>query len=107
MSALSRRAFLKAAGALVLGVHLPARSQAGRGEINAWVMVLPNEQVIIRYARSEMGQRSMTAAGPLAAEEPGGDWRPVSANSADSNEQLRRKRVWGSMSASGSRTVRE
>ena len=107
MSALSRRAFLKTAGALVLGVHLPARAQAGRGEINAWVMVLPNEQVIIRYARSEMGQGSMTAAAQLVAEELECDWRRVRVDYADSNEQLRRKRAWGPMSSAGSRTIRE
>src|SRR3954466_10051067 len=107
MSALSRRAFLKTAGALVLGVHLPARGQAGRGEINAWIMVLPNEQVIIRYARSEMGQGSMTATTQLVAEELECDWRRARVDYADSNGQLRRKRVWGSMSSSGSRTIRE
>jgi isoquinoline 1-oxidoreductase beta subunit len=107
LSALSRRSFLKIAGALVLGVHLPARGQTGRGEINAWVMVLPNEQVIIRYARSEMGQGSMTAAAQLVAEELECDWRRVRVDYADSNEQLRRKRVWGSMTTAGSRTIRE
>jgi isoquinoline 1-oxidoreductase beta subunit len=107
VSALSRRAFLKTAGALVLGVHLPARGQAGRGEINAWVMVLPNDQVIVRYARSEMGQGSMTAAAQLVAEELECDWRRVRVDYADSNEQLRRKRAWGPMSSAGSRTIRE
>jgi len=107
VSALSRRTFLKTAGALVLGVQLPARAQAGRGEVNAWVMVLPNEQVIVRYARSEMGQGSMTAAAQLVAEELECDWRRVRVDYADSNEQLRRKRVWGPMSSSGSRTIRE
>jgi isoquinoline 1-oxidoreductase beta subunit len=107
LSALSRRSFLKTVGMLVLGVHLPARGQAARGEINAWVMVLPNEQVIIRYARSEMGQGSMTAAAQLVAEELDCDWRRVRVDYADSNEQLRRKRVWGPMSTAGSRTIRE
>ena len=107
MSSLSRRAFLKTAGALVLGVHLPAQGQAARGEINAWVMVLPNEQVIVRYARSEMGQGSMTAAAQLVAEELECDWKRVRVDYADSNEQLRRKRVWGLMSSAGSRTIRE
>jgi len=107
MSALSRRSFLKTGGALALGVHLPARAQPGRGEINAWVMVLPNEQVIIRYARSEMGQGSMTAVAQLVAEELDCDWKKVRVDYADSNEQLRRKRVWGPMSSSGSRTIRE
>jgi len=107
VSALSRRSFFKTAGALVLGVHLPARAQAGRGEVNAWVMVLANELVISRYARSEMGQGSMTAAAQLVAEELDCDWKNVRVDYADSNEQLRRKRVWGPMSSSGSRTIRE
>src|SRR5262249_55171940 len=107
MNGLTRRSFLKTAGALLLGVHLPARAQAGRGEINAWVMVLPNDQVIIRYARSEMGQGSMTAVGQLVAEELDCDWRNVRVDYADSNDQLRRKRVWGPMSTAGSRTIRE
>jgi isoquinoline 1-oxidoreductase beta subunit len=107
VSALSRRSFLKTAGALALGVHLRARAQAGRGEINAWVMVLPSEQVIIRYARSEMGQGSMTAAAQLVAEELECDWKSVRIDYADTNEQIRRKRAWGPMSSSGSRTIRE
>jgi len=82
VSALSRRSFLKTAGALGLGLHLPARAQAGRGEVNAWVMVLPNELVIIRYARSEMGQGSMTAAAQLVAEELDCDWTRIRAEHA-------------------------
>ena len=70
-------------------------------------MVLPNELVIIRYARSEMGQGSMTAAAQLVAEELDCDWKNVRVDYADSNDQLRRKRAWGPMSTSGSRTIRE
>ena len=70
-------------------------------------MVLPNEQVIVRYARTEMGQGSMTAAAQLVAEELECDWKRVRVDYADSNEQLRRKRVWGLMSSAGSRTIRE
>ena len=60
---LTRRSFvLGSAGAgLSLGLRLPlgisdAQAQTGfTDEINAWVVVRPDEQVIIRIARSEMG----------------------------------------------------
>jgi hypothetical protein len=69
VSALSRRAFLKTAGALVLGAHLPAQGQTGRGEINAWVMVLPNEQVIVYRALGD-GAGQHDGERQLVAEEP-------------------------------------
>ena len=54
----TRREFLKvsAAGGLAFGFHLPAaNAQNVAPEINAWVVVRPDDTVIIRYARSEMG----------------------------------------------------
>lgn len=107
MTGLSRRAFLKLSGGLAVGFHLPAQGQGGSREINAWVLVQPNERVVIRYARSEMGQGSMTSAAQLVAEELDCDWTRVRVEYADSNEQLRRARVWGPMAAAGSRTIRE
>jgi isoquinoline 1-oxidoreductase beta subunit len=103
----SRRAFLKLSGGLALGMHLPANGQSGPAEINAWVVVQPSEQVFIRYARSEMGQGSMTSAAQLVAEELECDWRRVRVEYADANEQLTRKRIWGSMASAGSRTIRD
>lgn len=65
---LSRRNFLKASAAgLTLAIRFPANAQNGPAEINAWIVVQPNETVVIRYARSEMGQGSMTAAAQLVA----------------------------------------
>ena len=109
MSGVSRRSFLKASGGLALGFHLPAGGQnaAAGAELNAWVVVQPNELVIIRYARSEMGQGSMTSAAQLVAEELDCDWRRVRVEYADTNQQLRRRRVWGPMASAGSRTIRE
>ena len=108
MSGVSRRTFLKLSGSLALGLHLPAegQEQASR-EINAWVVVQANELVVIRYARSELGQGSMTSAAQLVAEELDCDWRRVRVEFADSNEQLRRARVWGPMASAGSRTIRD
>ena len=95
---ISRRGFLKVTGTLALGFHLPARSQAGPAEINAWVLVQPNDQVIIRYARSEMGQGSMTSAAQLLAEELGCDWKKVRVEYVDTNAQVpNRQRLRGGL----------
>ena len=114
----TRREFLKASaavgGGLTFGFHIPAfaaqpasaQSQVLSPEVNAWVLVRPNEQVIIRYARSEMGQGSMTSAAQLVAEELGCDWKKVRVEYVDTNAQVRRKRVWGDMASVGSRTIR-
>ena len=109
MRRISRRSFLKAGGGLVLGFHLPAGAQTAvpNPELNAWIMVQPNETVVIRYARAEMGQGSMTAAAQLVAEELECDWRRVRVEYADTNDQLKRARAWGSMASSGSRTIRD
>jgi len=61
---------------------------------------------VIRIARSEMGQGSLTALAQLVAEELDCDWANVSTEFASPNENLRRNRVWGSMSTGGSQGVR-
>src|SRR6266481_1659306 len=91
----SRRKFLKQSaaigGGLTFGFHVPGalaqRSEAAGAEVNAWVVIRPDDTVIIRYARAEMGQGSMTSAPMLVAEEL--------------------KRAWGDMASVGSRTIRQ
>jgi isoquinoline 1-oxidoreductase subunit beta len=109
----TRREFLKisaaAGGGLAVGFHVPfaaAQQQVLAPEINAWVLVRPDDRVVIRYARSEMGQGSMTSAAQLVAEELGCDWKKVRVEYADTNAQVRRKRIWGDMASVGSRTIR-
>ena len=108
----TRREFLKISaavgGGLSVGFHVPfaGAQQVLSPEINAWVLVRPDERVIIRYARSEMGQGSMTSAAQLVAEELGCDWKNVRVEYVDSNAQVRRKRIWGDMASVGSRTIR-
>ncbi|HXM81502.1 MAG TPA: molybdopterin cofactor-binding domain-containing protein [Burkholderiales bacterium] len=95
-------------GGFAFGFHLPAvNAQNVAPEINAWVVIRPDDTVIIRYARSEMGQGSMTSAAQLVAEELECDWNKVRVEYADTNAQVRRKRVWGDMAAVGSRTIRQ
>ncbi|GJD51510.1 Isoquinoline 1-oxidoreductase subunit beta [Methylobacterium crusticola] len=112
--ALSRRGFLAgsaaAAGGLTLGFHVPAQAQAAPAaspEINAWVVVRPDDTVVIRIARSEMGQGTLTGLAQLVAEELGCDWAKVTTEYPTPGENLARNRVWGDFSTGGSRGIRE
>ena len=109
---LNRRGFLQvtsaAAGGLMVGFHVPgvALGEAAP-ELNAWVQVLPDETVIIRIARSEMGQGTLTGLAQLVAEELECDWARVKTEYPTPGQNLARSRAWGSMSTGGSRGVRD
>jgi isoquinoline 1-oxidoreductase beta subunit len=113
--ALSRRAFVvgsaAAAGGLSLGFHWPDTADAattpGSPEINAWVVVHPDDRVVIRIARSEMGQGSLTGLAQLVAEELGCDWSRVSTEYPTPGQNRARNNAWGSFSTVGSRAIRE
>ncbi|HEY1132672.1 MAG TPA: molybdopterin cofactor-binding domain-containing protein [Roseateles sp.] len=109
---LSRRAFLHttgaAAGGLMVGFHVPGLAQGDvPPELNAWVQVLPDETTVIRIARSEMGQGTLTGLAQLVAEELECDWAKVKTEYPTPGQNLARNRAWGSMSTGGSRGVRE
>ena len=107
---LTRRAWLgcsAAAGSLVLGFPTGAASQGHAAEVNAWVVVQPDERVIIRIARSEMGQGTLTGLAQLVAEELECDWSRVSTEYPTPGQNLARQRVWGNFSTGGSRGIRE
>jgi len=115
MPQLSRRSFVASVaalgGGLALGFHLPtgagpARAAARVAEINAWVVVERDDTVIIRVARSEMGQGITTALPMLVAEELECEWSKVRPEFPTADENLRRHRAWGDMSTGGSRSVR-
>ena len=112
--ALSRRFFLAgsaaAAGGLALGFDLPGAAAApdtATPEINAWVVVRPDETVVIRIARSEMGQGTLTGLAQLVAEELGCDWARVTTEYPTPGQNLARNRAWGDFSTGGSRGIRE
>jgi isoquinoline 1-oxidoreductase subunit beta len=124
-ASLSRRRFvttvLTAAGGLALGVGisspasaaiLSARpwnddSQRRPGEINAWVVIEPDDTVIVRYCRAEMGQGSFTALPQILAEELECDWALMRPEYASANRNLKENKVYGSLATGGSRAVRE
>jgi CO/xanthine dehydrogenase Mo-binding subunit len=90
MPQLNRRAFVigtAAVGAgLSLGLDIPfggptvVRAADGSPEINAWVVIRPDDTVVIRIARSEMGQGSLTGLAQLVAEELECDWSKVTTD---------------------------
>ncbi len=117
---LSRRAFVvgsAASGGLALGFHLPfafdpAVAQTAPAaatadtEVNAWVVVRPDDTCVIRIARSEMGQGTLTGLAQLVAEELECDWKKVTTESITAGQNFARKRVWGDMATGGSRGIR-
>jgi isoquinoline 1-oxidoreductase beta subunit len=112
----NRRSFLASAaaigGGLSLGFRIPfgrAGAQAAQDtpEVNAWVVIRPDDTVVIRIARSEMGQGTLTGLAQLVAEELECDWSKVTTEYPTPGQNLARKRVWGNFSTGGSRGIRE
>lgn len=115
---ISRRKFLvgtaAAGGGLALGFSLPfgigdaaAQSGAAASEVNIWVVVQPDDTCVIRIARAEMGQGTLTGLAQLVAEELECDWKKVRTEQITAGQNLARKRAWGDMSTSGSRGIRQ
>jgi isoquinoline 1-oxidoreductase beta subunit len=111
----SRRDFVVASaamgGGLALGLHVPfgidtAAAQGADAEINAWVVIKPDDTTLIRIARTEMGQGTLTGLCQLVAEELECDWSKVTADRVTPGQNLARKRVWGEMGTGGSRGIR-
>jgi isoquinoline 1-oxidoreductase beta subunit len=111
----TRRKFLGSiaavSGALVLGFDIPfdgrpAKAMTIAPEITCWVIIQPDESVIIRVNRTEMGQGSFTALPMLVAEELECDWNKVRAEYVDPEENLRRNYAWGQGKTTASRSIR-
>jgi isoquinoline 1-oxidoreductase beta subunit len=101
-----------AAGAgLAIGFNLPygpkvVRAADGSPEVDAWVVIKPDDSVVIRIARSEMGQGTQTGLAQLVAEELECDWSKVTTEFPTPGQNVARKRVWGDFSTGGSRGIR-
>jgi len=104
----SRRDFLasSAAGAFVLGFWLPPRAaRAGENvapphgaawyedptapEINAWIVIAPDDTVTIRIAQTELGQGVWTSNAMIVCEELQCDWNKVRSQYASANRDGR------------------
>jgi len=115
MPRMNRRSFVVGSAALGGGLALgfdvpfgpaPAHAEVTGPEVNAWVVVRPDESVIIRIARSEMGQGTLTGLAQLVAEELECDWSKVGYEFPTPGQNVARKRVWGDFFTAGSRGIR-
>ncbi|MGJ0510471.1 MAG: molybdopterin cofactor-binding domain-containing protein [Methylocystis sp.] len=110
---LGRREFIAGAAALgggfSLGLTLPAPADAASSapEINAWIVVRLDDTVVIRVARAEMGQGTLTGLAQLVAEELDCDWSKVTTESPTPGQSAARGRVWGDFLTGGSLGVRK
>jgi isoquinoline 1-oxidoreductase beta subunit len=101
-----------------LGLYLPltghalaadGNAKAGAAtmpEVNAWVLIKPDDTVVIRIARSEMGQGTLTGLAQLVAEELECDWAKVTTEYPTPGQNLARDKVWRSFSTGGSQGIR-
>jgi isoquinoline 1-oxidoreductase beta subunit len=106
---LARRDFLAAVaaaqGAFVLGFWMPDKAQAqtpaakpsgaawyedpATPEVNAWIVVAPDDTVTIRIAQTELGQGVWTSNAMMVAEELQCDWAKVRPQYASANRDAR------------------
>ena len=115
---LSRRTFIVgsaavAGGGLALGLNVPfgvdeaqAQGATAATEVNVWVAIKPDDTCVIRIARSEMGQGTLTGLAQLVAEELECDWSKVTTEGITPGRNLASKRAWGEMGTGGSRGIR-
>src|ERR1700755_2857269 len=114
---LNRRSFVIGTAAvgtgLAIGFDLPqggptvVRAADGSPEINVWVVIRPDATTVIRIARSEMGQGTLTGLAQLVAKELECDWSKVTTEYPTPGQSVARKRAWGDFSTGGSRGIRE
>jgi isoquinoline 1-oxidoreductase beta subunit len=114
---LSRRSFIVgsaaiAGGGLALGMNVPfpgevlAQGAQAATEVNVWVAIKPDDTCVVRIARSEMGQGTLTGLAQLVAEELECDWNKVTTEGVTPARNLASKRAWGEMGTGGSRGIR-
>ncbi len=120
---LTRRHFvvtsLTAAGGLAIGLAHPGLAHAlaikaqpwgddapDKREFNAWLVIEPDDTVIIRYGRAEMGQGTFTALTMCVAEELQCDWSKVKSEFASAHRNVTEDNVYGDQSSVGSHSIR-
>jgi isoquinoline 1-oxidoreductase beta subunit len=105
---LSRRDFLKASGALVLGVAFPIPSfsqKAGSFSPNAFIRIDPDNTVTVIVKHLEMGQGTYTGLPTLVAEELDADWSQIRAEGAPADAGRYNNLFWGEAQGTGGSTA--
>jgi isoquinoline 1-oxidoreductase subunit beta len=121
---LSRRCFiqasLSAAGGLAIAAFAPefagATTIAGEpwspetgktpDEVNAFVVIDPDDSITLRVPKSEMGQGVLTSLAMILAEELECDFAKVKVEYASANRNLVDNNVYQSLGTGGSRSIR-
>jgi isoquinoline 1-oxidoreductase beta subunit len=126
----TRRSFIvttaAGGGGMVLGFYLPgaqvlaaatdlegaiaakpwmAPTDGAGAEINAWLLIAPDDTVTIRVAMQEMGTGVFTSMPMIIAEELQCDWGKVKAEYASANRNLKEGRVYKWMVTSSGNAV--
>ena len=97
--------FISSANA-AMGTGTTSMAPLATPEIGVWVVVKPNDDIVVRIVRSEMGQGTITGLAQMVAEELQCDWKKVTYEYPSPAESLKRKQAWGSYSTGGSRGIR-
>ena len=112
---ITRRQFIATSaavgGGLMLGINpfggtRIVHAADGSPEITAWVVIRPDDTVVVRIARSEMGQGTLTGLAQMVAEELECDWKKVTWEYPTPGTNVARKRVWGDFGTGVSRGIR-
>ena len=111
---LNRREFSAVAamaGGFAIGFHLPgfdvrqAKAQAGGTEMNAWVVIAPDNTTTIRIGRPDIGQGSVTATAQFIADEMDGDWSKIKTEFGLESTHLKLNLVYGARVIAGSQST--
>jgi len=115
IDSLTRRHFVlgtaSVASGLAIGLCLESKTAMAQNapldpEIGAWVVIQPDDQVLIRMVKAEMGQGTMTGLSQLVAEELECDWSKVKVIFPTPGESVKRKGIWGNFFTGGSQGIR-
>ncbi|HEV7960592.1 MAG TPA: molybdopterin cofactor-binding domain-containing protein, partial [Rhizomicrobium sp.] len=108
-------------GGLALGLVIPGAARAAvpelearywandapdPNEVNAWVVIEPDDSVTLRSCMAEMGQGTGSGIPMLLAEELGCRWDKVKVEFASVNRNIRENNLYGDMMTAGSRGIR-
>jgi len=108
-------------GGLALGLFIPGAARAATpelearywaddapdpDEVNAWVVIEPDDSVTLRCCMAEMGQGTGSGIPMLLAEELECRWDNVKVEFASVNRNIRENTLYGDMLTAGSRGIR-
>ena len=108
---MNRRQFVVATaavgGGLATGLRLPiaAWAQVVGAEINNWVIISPDNTILMKIGHQEMGQGIGNAMAQLLGEEMDVDWNKIKTEHVNIREHFERNKVYGSLSTAASRSI--